>query len=332
MAFLLMLYTCISLNSCSTVFSDYDDCEMDFQIRFKYDMNMKFADAFANSVSYVALYVYDAQTGKLVLKQEESGDVLRQEDYVMVLDELEPGTYDLLAWCGNGLQEGNFDVPSHSIGSSVKEENICTMDRESGAKVTSDVKQLYHGAARVSFEARYGVQEKVVSLTKNTNTVRVVLQHLSGLDVDPSLFTFEIKDENGVMAHDNTVLDDEVISYYPWSVTAGSAGIDADIYSTRTQTSVSVALAEFTVSRLVTENNPVLSIYNKEEGEKVLSIPLKDYALLVKGNYNKAMSDQEYLDRQDEYNLTFFLDEYGNWASSQIIINSWHIVFQESDL
>ena len=86
------------------------------------------------------------------------------------------------------------------------------------------------------------------------------------------------------------------------------------------------------MGRLVTENNPVLSIYNCKTDEKVLSIPLKDYALLVKGNYNKAMSDQEYLDRQDEYNLTFFLDEFGNTLSASVIINSWHVVLQNSDL
>ena len=70
----------------------------------------------------------------------------------------------------------------------------------------------------------------------------------------------------------------------------------------------------------------------KEDDKLVLSIPLKDYALLVKGNYNKAMSDQEYLDRQDEFNLTFFLDEYGQWTTSRIIINSWHLVIQDSVL
>jgi hypothetical protein len=53
---------------------------------------------------------------------------------------------------------------------------------------------------------------------------------------------------------------------------------------------------------------------------------LVDYALLVKGNYNKAMSNQEYLDRQDEYSMTFFLDESGDWISSSIIVNSWRIV------
>jgi hypothetical protein len=44
------------------------------------------------------------------------------------------------------------------------------------------------------------------------------------------------------------------------------------------------------------------------------------------------MSDQEYLDRQDEYNMTFFLDEFGNWASSRIIINSWNVILQDTEL
>ena len=195
------------------------------------------------------------------------------------------------------------------------------------------MKQLFHGKKRVTFEDTYGTHVDTLSLTKNTNNVRVILQHLSGVDVDKDKFRFEIKDENGFMAHDNSLLEDEVITYSPWSVTAGSAGIDADIYGTKApQTSVSVAIAEFTVSRLMTDKNPVLSIYNVEKDEVVLSIPLKDYALLVKGNYNRAMDDQEYLDRQDEYNLTFFLDEFGNWASSRIIINSWNLVLQDTDL
>jgi hypothetical protein len=64
------------------------------------------------------------------------------------------------------------------------------------------------------------------------------------------------------------------------------------------------------------------------EDKVVLSIPLIEYALLVKGNYNRNMSNQEYLDRQDEYNLTFFLDESGEWISSSIIVNSWKVVLK----
>jgi hypothetical protein len=205
------------------------------------------------------------------------------------------------------------------------------MQREEG-NVKEDVGSLFYGMKRVTFEGTYGTHQETIYLTKNTNTIRVVLQHLSGIDVNPDEFIFKITDENGVMAYDNNVLEDEMLTYFPWSVTSGSAGIDAELKSTKAQTSVSVALAEFTVGRLVTGKNPTLSISNKVTGKTVLSIPFKDYALLVKGNYNKDMSDQEYLDRQDEYNLTFFLDEHGNWLTSQIIINSWHLVLQDSEL
>ena len=52
----------------------------------------------------------------------------------------------------------------------------------------------------------------------------------------------------------------------------------------------------------------------------------------IKGKYNEALSDQEYLDRQDEYNLVFFLDDRGSWISSQIIINGWKLVLNDVEL
>ncbi len=331
--YLSLLLATITMVSCN-IYEDYSDCTLLCQIKFKYDMNMKFADAFANSVNHVALCVYDATTGKLVHKQVESGEALSREGYAMEFDNLKPGTYDMIAWCGDGLLEGNFEVPEQIVGTSEMTDLTCTMDRENGGKVTKDVKQLFHGMKRVTIEERYGVHTETISLTKDTNTVRVILQHLSGIDVDKDQFRFEIKDVNGALDYDNSLMEDEVLSYSPWSVTAGMAGVGSgEVRSLRAQTSVSVALAEFTVNRLMTSTNPILSVYNTEDNDKlVLSIPLKDYALLVKGNYNRQMDDQEYLDRQDEYNLTFFLDEFGNWATSMIIINSWSVVVNNSDL
>jgi hypothetical protein len=144
-----------------------------------------------------------------------------------------------------------------------------------------------------------------------------------------SKFNFTITDDNGLMDYDNSLLDDEMLTYQAWRKDNGVAELDKD--GARAQTSIGVAIAELTVGRLVMENNPILTITN-DKGEKVLSIPLIDYALLVKGHYNREMSDQEYLDRQDEYNMTFFLDESGHWANSTIIINDWQIVLNDADL
>jgi hypothetical protein len=197
------------------------------------------------------------------------------------------------------------------------------------AIVNDDLHPLFHGMKTLTVTTEPGTHYETINLTKDTNVVRVVLQHLSGEDVNPDEFTFEIQDYNGFLAHDNTLLEDELITYQPWSVTGGSADINADVYGVpmREATTVNVALAELTVNRLCVERRPILVVRRAEDNELVLSIPLIDYALLVKGNYNHSMGDQEYLDRQDEYNLTFFLDRSGDWVSSVIIINSWKIVF-----
>ena len=83
---------------------------------------------------------------------------------------------------------------------------------------------------------------------------------------------------------------------------------------------------------MIDGKSPILTIWNIAENKRVLSIPIADYALLVKGHYNREMSNQEYLDRQDEYNMTFFLDEGGNWLSASIVINSWRVVLNNDIL
>ena len=156
-----------------------------------------------------------------------------------------------------------------------------------------------------------------------------MFQQLSGEPVDASLFDFQITDENGWMNWDNTLLPDEQLTYKPWSVSQGTADMEDGTDHSRTVTQVSVALAEFTINRLIVGHKPVLAVFNRKTREKVLSIPLIDYFLLVKGNYNKSMTDQEFLDRQDEYNLTFFLDADNRWANSVIYINSWRLVIHD---
>ena len=76
-----------------------------------------------------------------------------------------------------------------------------------------------------------------------------------------------------------------------------------------------------------------LSIKHIPSGQNILRLPLTQYLLLSK-IYNDIgeMSDQEYLDRQDEYNMTFFLDENNHWLSTTIIINSWRVVLNSGEL
>jgi len=162
--------------------------------------------------------------------------------------------------------------------------------------------------------------------------IRIILQHLSGEPVNVDNFTFTITDENGLMNYDNSLLKDEVITYRAWNKEDGYAGLGEQVEKVEGVTEINVAIAELTTARLMADQRPVLTIRNIEKDETVLSIPLVDYALLVKGQYNRSMDSQEYLDRQDEYALTFFLDEGNQWMNAFIYINSWRIVLQNSEL
>lgn len=325
----LALLATVAFASCDSILDEEDvDCSMDYRVKFKYDMNMKFADAFAHEVKSVTLYAFD-QEGRFAYQSTEQGDMLAEDEYSMKV-EVEPGDYDLVTWAGLEGEE-SFAVPILTPGVSTLDDLNCRMNREylgraadGSAYVNQDLKPLFHGmVTKQNFGRAHRDEIITVPLTKNTNNVRVVLQHLNGSAVDVSKFTFTIEDENGLMDYTNKLVDDEELTYYAWHTEQGTAELTPD--GSRATTSVGVAIAELTVGRLVMGKKPILTIYNDKK-EKVLSIPLIDYALLVKGNYNREMSDQEYLDRQDEYNMTFFLDESDQWYNSTIYINGWRVM------
>lgn len=314
------------------IFEGEGDCGTYYRIRFKYDYNIKFADAFANEVGSVALYIFDENDILVEEIATSDKEVLSSGTFEIPL-ELEPGNYTLMAW-GGLMNEESFDMlVDTKIGVTRREELQVKMHRQydanGKAKVSEDLLPLFHGTMPLEVKDIPGTFTETMSLMKNTNVIRVLLHEISGHNVDANKFIFEINDDNGLYAWDNTVLDDEMITYSAWHQSTGSAEVnDSDV---KAVTSVSVALAELTVGRMRAGDSPVLHIKNRETGKDVFRIPIADYALLVKGNYREKMGDQEYLDRQDEYTMTFFLDE-GEWVSSVIYINSWRVVLNNTEL
>ena len=324
----------LATSSCKDglIFDGEGDCGIYYRIRFKYDYNIKFADAFANEVNSVALYIFDQNNTLIEEITTTDKEALSSGSFEIPL-ELEPGRYTLLAW-GGLMNEESFDMVANTkIGTTKLEELQVKMHRQHNDKgeatVSDDLLPLYHGTMTLEVVNKPGTYTETMSLVKDTNSIRILLHEMSGHDVDADKFRFEIHDSNGLYDWDNTLLDDEQIIYEAWYQTTGSA--DMEEYATRTVTEVNVALAELTTGRMRADNSPILHIISRETGEDVVRLPLADYALLVKGYYRESMSDQEYLDRQDEYSLTLFLDE-GEWVSSMIYINSWRVVINDSSI
>ena len=322
--------------SCDNVLAEEEvDCSVTYRVKFKYDYNMKYADAFANEVSSVTLYAFD-DNGKLAFQKTEEGEILKSPDYHMELD-LNPGDYRLITWAGRLDEEASFSVPILTEGVSTYEELKCKMERaytraaDGGAYSDIDLTGLWHGEVQKhNFPSRAAMVETVtVPLVKNTNKIRIILQQMDGVSIDVENFEFTITDDNGYMNYDNMLLEDEMLTYYPYFHADGSTAFGDDV-QVEEDDNISVAIAQLTVCRLVESQNPYLTITNMETGKEILSIPLIKYLLLTEAEGHE-MTNQEYLDRQDEYHMTFFLDENMAWINTQIVINDWIVRFNDME-
>ncbi len=337
----------VTLSGCHAIYDESDCVESYNLVKLEYTRNMKFADAFAPEVDGVTLYVFSSATGKLVQRIDADRKDLKDGNKVPL--SVEPGKYDILVWAG-GDRSKSFDITGGTPGETTLEEVHCRMqraEREGALHRDDDLAPLFHGLVHVDlpYAGPSRPHEFTIPLTKDTNVIRVVLQHVTGETVNHNDFDFTITDRNGWLNHDNSLRDaSTAINYHPWHTSTGSVDINnkpVDAPNNAPALPVSVpqarsvlgaSLAEFTLNRLMDDTNPVLTVTNRATGATVLSVPVKDYALLVKGFYHREMSNQEYLDRQDEYNMTFFLDEGNRWVSTVIIINDWRIIRHNPNL
>ncbi len=332
------LVSALVVSSCNgMIYDDQGDCSAKYRLMFRYDYNMKFADAFAHEVKSVAVYAFDVD-GNMVWHGTDRGERLAADGYALDLP-LPAGDYRIVAWCG--LDDGeSFTVGVRSR--SDLADMVCTLNTEAGAGGTAycddDLHPLFYGSIDVTLPTMEdgGEYTCTVPLVKDTNVFRIVLQQMSGDGLDSNDFEFSIEGAgNARLDSENGLMEGGDVTYGAWSKYSGEAGVTDE--DGTVVTGVSAVVAELTVGRLMMldwkgdRNRPVLTV-RKKDGSKVLSIPVIDYALLVKGKYNREMSNQEYLDRQDEYNMTFFLDADHKWLSASVIINSWRVVLDNVDL
>ncbi|WP_304961399.1 FimB/Mfa2 family fimbrial subunit [uncultured Duncaniella sp.] len=332
-----MLSATIALSSCdSVIYDDEGDCSVRYRVGFRYTKNILNADAFGSQVTGVSLYLFD-KAGNLVLHKTAERAVSTENDFYMDVD-VRPGTYDILAWC-----EGKSVIPdatSFVIGNGAAPSSIDEVSASLPLQGTApdlysdrDITRLYHGlSSGVVFPDTYGtVDIAPVMLTKDTNHLSVLLQNVDGKPLGKDMFKFEIEASNSQMDYRNTIVGNTPFTYMPWSVENTSASFDDSPSTGRDGTVGSTdmpngVLAELTTGRLMAGREQYLRISNAATGDVVIRIPLIRYLLLVRNKYEQADSDQDYLDRYDDFTLMFFIGEGMTWSKTKIYINSWRVV------
>ena len=322
------------LNACDGLIYNYEeDCDPDgkpagrpgqtaYYVDFVYDMNMQFVDGFSQKVRSVDLYVF-TESGAFVTKYHEEGAPLSQPGYRMELTDLPAGTYELLAWCGVNGNGGYFSVPT-SIGQDY--EATCTMAVKSAAGTTyqdSNLGAMFHGRnTSATYTTDRGEQVHTVKLTKDTNNINLTLQHKSGLPFAQERFEVWMTDNNGYLLYDNSLPKaNKDVEYRPYRFVYGSTTDPAATVGNFLQ-------VELSTCRLMTDHNPVITVVDTENNGKVIfSIPLVKWALQLRSTNYGDIPEQEYLDREDNYNLMLWLDNGDDgWFGAEIEIEDWHVI------
>lgn len=340
-----------TLASCESLFEEEGDCTPKYRITFEYTKNLKWADAFANEVSSVNLYIFDSE-GIFVKQYDAAGPELAQPGFAIEFDgnEIKPGDYTMVAWCGlvnDGESMQSFTVPQPVAGQTKLEELICTLNTIEASQLKSraegdaepeyseaDLNFLFHGMIEATLEDNHDgrTQELKISLTKDTNHITVILQQLDeGEDMIANNYDFSIVSADGRLAYNNDLLPyNPVVTYLPWSrvplqmesLDNGGPEINQGV------------MADITTSRIMAseQSSYLLTIKDNQDNDKVLAtIPVISYALLGKSyieshyNHNQPMTNQEFLDRMDEYTLTLFL-RGDRWVGLQVQILEWREV------
>lgn len=335
----------LTLCGCHNPVLDYEgDCEDTYRLRFVYDMNLKWADAFPSEVHSVNLYAFDAN-GVFIKEFMANGPQLDEPGYTMALD-LPAGNYQLVAWCGlnnEGNENNYFTVTKMQPGVSNIEDLYCSLDTESSEDYDvcspNRLNFLYHGYLEVDLPDSQDGSSYLytMKLTKDTNHIRIILQQLSTVDMDPNNFIFTITDSNGEMNYTNALVGTLPITYLPWDKDGMIAGVGDSSSGNIVMTQG--VYADLSVGRMMATHDKefFLTVTDIDKNKDIIAnVPVIQYALLSKEYYemayNRLMSDQEFLDREDEYVLTFFINENIGWADASILINSWRIVLSDYEV
>lgn len=356
--------------SCESIYDDNSDCRLGVSLRFTFDYHMEpGANAFMSNVDCVTVYVFDSAGNYHTKLTEERRELLRDENYRMELP-LAEGDWHLVVYGGTTCEDRTFeltpDFESAGRAGATQADIRVTLPLDAAGQSAKQLHKralqadgttipvgggLFYGTKEIRLtDADYArtYREETVNLMKDTNTIQILLQELNGtttLDVDD--YDFKIIDENGILDGYNNAVEGSAVIYRPYYTHNEIMGYvqtgnrDGDPAEQDPERPVQVGIAELSTSRLLYEHidKAVLLVSStKEKDDKtgeykeIIRLPLIQYLAQTRGYGNNWIkTPQEYLDRQSNWELMFFLQRNA-WVRTRIAVNWWTVRINDIEL
>lgn len=184
---------------------DRSECRYPLPLRFTYAYNTEQEDLFDAEVTNLDLFLYDAESGRLVARVSPAVETLSPTNGYEWM--VAPGLYDVVAW-GGVAQRYHYERPD--LFSTARLSVNCESDDET---VLQRREHLFHARARRVRVTGDLLSEQVLDLHKNSNDVRV---EVTGLTEEQSRrLQCIISGKNGDYGFDNRCLEQRTVSYQP---------------------------------------------------------------------------------------------------------------------
>lgn len=322
------------LCSCNDLMhDDLPPCDMGVDLQFKYDYNVQRADMFNDHVGGLSVFVYDEQ-GNFIARHDAYNDAtsqpLKDPNYAMRIN-LEPGKYRFATFAFQKKYEDALAQPGakFQIALPKQGDNITALharlDRKQG-KVNNQsqpLDTLWQGLSNELVEVKdLQVTRHTIGLVRDTKQLTISLHQTDEpANINADDFSYQITNANGDISYDNSLLPDEELTYTPYYTWT------TEFKDTEGNVKERTAHAALMFSRLIwhpveeNDKNAILIITNKTTGEEVARINLADCLAQGRGAFEaRHYSAQEFLDREYDYKLDFFLQ--GNqWKYVQLSIS-----------
>ena len=332
---------------CDMMKTDLSDCPTGLYVSFKYDYNIQRSDMFRDHVGGVTLYVFD-ENNRFVMQQEENNVAeagytpLKQYDYKMHI-KVPEGKYRLVALA----HQKSYEETQKGKGAKYRRTQLQPGDDISKLQVTLDrelattridasnpaivnnqgmpMDTAFHAINKTHIAASsIRASFDTLSMVRNTKMLTVSLRQLDDeANISTDDFEVYILDNNGTTNYDNSVLGEEDLKYTPHDTWITDF---ADASGNVLQRAAHYGL---TFNRLIYYSNPndnaLLVIVNKKTKAEVAVINLPDCLAQGRNAVERYQySAQEFLDREYNYKLDFFLKgDTWQYVDLSISILSW---------
>ncbi len=351
----------------SCIKDDLDDCPpkatpvSKVSLQFNYTYNIKDADAFAAEVKSLNVYVFD-ENGKYFDTYIENSDKF-ETGHTMDISGLKNGKYTFVCLARDRQlmtrtsdDEMEFSFASLTPGVSTIDdltEKMGTSNEEEQMENNKDFAALYTAQTAVDFKHlnEQGKEGNIVkgelSLMKCTKTYRIVLLPYENEQTEFSPDNFDVRIEGSAawLDHKGDKVRNESITYLPYKqehrgnyqgeTTIEGKPVDQalvyDLSSSRMferKSQEVIPYEGYNDKRII-----ITDLRDKENPRIIFNHSLPWFLALCGERANKNWDDQEYLDRQDHYVLTFYVPDKRDYnLNARVKVNGWVLNLQDASL